>query len=325
MKKFIHVFTLILFACVATSKLKAQSNCAQITVEVLPASPQTGTTNRFGAKVTLDRIYDQDITVIGYLEVNDGPNQSNLSITVPAGQLSVETGWFFETDPTAEAEAVITSITPASVTSNGVTYGTQAFSGNCLSLTAQNLASDADFAALAALINTNLSQFASMIGNVPDSSFDGFSQQIQYYTTQSQLNAEQTSDFSNLLGYQDVNLFASFVNESTNLIGKIRNRFPVLQSGDVGSAQTTIVSAYRILYMLDPDDLCSDILGNCKTGAHAVYTGEALACTGTAIGVGAVTFGLGGIIFQLACGATAYWHYTTMIKGCNLDYQKCIR
>lgn len=111
--------------CAFNLMVHAQTGCAEITVEAIPNNPQTGTYNLFAVKVTLDKTYDQDITVTGYIYDDGGsPNTDHpYSLTVTAGNLTAETEYnFYQTCPACNAAANISSIAPLSVTSKGVTY-----------------------------------------------------------------------------------------------------------------------------------------------------------------------------------------------------------
>lgn len=129
MKK-ISVYLLFCLFLSSLSNLNAQSLCAGITVEAYPANPQTGQYNRYGARVTLDQSYDQNITVSGTL-IGEDSRSVPFSVTVPAGQLTAETGLDLETCPACGANVSISSVSPSFVSSNGISYSTQSFSGNC--------------------------------------------------------------------------------------------------------------------------------------------------------------------------------------------------
>jgi hypothetical protein len=101
MKKIIGIFFLYLF-------ISGTSLFAQVTVEAIPANPQTGAHNYFGVKVTLPQVSAEDITVTGYIyDEGNGANTNHpFSLTVTAGNLTAETALnFYETEPTGSAVA----------------------------------------------------------------------------------------------------------------------------------------------------------------------------------------------------------------------------
>ncbi len=121
---------LLLFAFFAfNAVINAQSSfCAGIVVETFAMDPQSGSHNYFGVKVTLDQAYNQNITVNGYVyDEGNGMNTDHpFTLTVTAGNLIAETvGNFYETDPTATGVCEISSQSPSTVTSGGVTFSTQ--------------------------------------------------------------------------------------------------------------------------------------------------------------------------------------------------------
>ncbi|HEU4470637.1 MAG TPA: hypothetical protein VFR58_06125 [Flavisolibacter sp.] len=133
MKK-IHAFLLLLALCGMQNFVKAQpAFCAGITVQVLPNDPQTGPYNYFGIRIVLDQVYDQSVTVSGYIyDEGNGVNMDHpFSITVPAGYLSEETPLnFYQTDPTASAAAVIDAVSPAVISSGGISYSTSCWNSS---------------------------------------------------------------------------------------------------------------------------------------------------------------------------------------------------
>lgn len=102
--------------------------CAGIVVEAFPMNPQTGSYNYFGVRVTLDQAYDQNVTVNGTIGAEGNPSQS-FSVTVTAGNLSAETDvTFYQADPTAEAAAEISTVSPSTITAYGTSFGTSCVS-----------------------------------------------------------------------------------------------------------------------------------------------------------------------------------------------------
>lgn len=83
---------------------------AQVSVIAFPAEPQSGPHNYFGVRVTLQQVYNSDVTVTGTIHAEGSPTES-FSLTVPTGELTTETSAnFYETDPTATAEATLGTI-----------------------------------------------------------------------------------------------------------------------------------------------------------------------------------------------------------------------
>jgi hypothetical protein len=67
---------------------------AQVTVEAIPADPQSGSHNYyFGVRVTLSQTYINNVTVNGYIYDEGGGSNTNnpFSLTVTAGNLTAET------------------------------------------------------------------------------------------------------------------------------------------------------------------------------------------------------------------------------------------
>ena len=106
MKKFIGLILInLLFVFTAVK--------AQVTAEPFAMNPQTGSHNYFGVRVTLPHIYDNDVTVTGFIyDDGNGPNTNNpFSLTVTSGNLTAETAAnFYQTDPTASAAVDLGSI-----------------------------------------------------------------------------------------------------------------------------------------------------------------------------------------------------------------------
>lgn len=114
MKK-IYVFALsFLFLFFFHSSLFAQ--CSTVNVEAYPLSEQSGAYNYFGVRVTLAQVFNQDVTVTGYIhkDVDEWNNQDHpFTLTVPAGSLTAETeATFYQTDPTAGAAVTVSSVNP---------------------------------------------------------------------------------------------------------------------------------------------------------------------------------------------------------------------
>jgi hypothetical protein len=111
MKKILGIiFTSLL---VFNSALPAQV-CDGVSAEAIPLSPQTGSYNYFGVRVTLSQTYDQDVTVTGYIFAEGSPNQNkSYTLTITAGNLTTETDvYFFQTGPADGAGVEISSVTP---------------------------------------------------------------------------------------------------------------------------------------------------------------------------------------------------------------------
>lgn len=126
MKKFYGI--ILLFTALIAFKTNVQAQtypCAEITVDVTGGHPQNSTTNYFGVMVTLDKTYNQDITVNGNVAPDASTRPRSFSLTVTAGNLSAQSSTsLFSTSPTEEAILNILSISPSTVTSNGVSYST---------------------------------------------------------------------------------------------------------------------------------------------------------------------------------------------------------
>lgn len=111
MKKILRIIFISLL--VFSSALQAQV-CDGVSAEAVPLSPQTGSYNYFGVRVTLSQTYDQDVTVTGYIFAESSPNQNKpYTLTVTSGNLTAETDlYFFQTGPADGAGVEISSVTP---------------------------------------------------------------------------------------------------------------------------------------------------------------------------------------------------------------------
>jgi hypothetical protein len=111
MKKILGIIFISLL--VFSSALQAQV-CDGVSAEAIPLSPQTGSNNYFGVRVTLSQTYNQDVTVTGYIFAESSPNQNNpFTLTITAGNLTAETDlYFFQTGPADGAGVEISSVTP---------------------------------------------------------------------------------------------------------------------------------------------------------------------------------------------------------------------
>ena len=114
MKKFYGILFLLALMAFKTD-LQAQTPCDAVTVTVIAPSPQTGTNNYFGVRVSLAQVYNQDVIVEGYIyETEGGARVDNpYSLTIPTGSLTAETDlYFFATGPASSATATISSVSP---------------------------------------------------------------------------------------------------------------------------------------------------------------------------------------------------------------------
>jgi uncharacterized delta-60 repeat protein len=96
--------------------------CIQVIAEVTAPTPQTGSNNVYGAKVSLSPFpVDEDVVVDGYLQNDDTLDTYTFTLTILGGTEYAETsGYPLVTGPATTASIFITSITPTSVTYNGV-------------------------------------------------------------------------------------------------------------------------------------------------------------------------------------------------------------
>jgi hypothetical protein len=96
--------------------------CIEVIAEVTAPTPQTGSNNVYGAKVSLSPFpVDEDVVVDGYLQNDDTLDTYTFTLTILGGTEYVETsGYPLVTGPATTASIFITSITPTSVTYNGV-------------------------------------------------------------------------------------------------------------------------------------------------------------------------------------------------------------
>jgi hypothetical protein len=126
MKKILSALFIVLLISTTGSAQVAPS--ARITIEVFPMNPQSGPHNYFGVTVKLDRIYDQDITVSGYMyDLGNAPDTYNpYSVTVYAGYTTnSSSSTQYQTGPASEGTASIASISPSLVSAGALVYNTQ--------------------------------------------------------------------------------------------------------------------------------------------------------------------------------------------------------
>lgn len=85
---------------------------AQVSFEVFPMEPQSGGNNYFGARVSVNQVYNYDITTTGYLYEEGNPDTNHpFSLTISAGNLSAETAAnYYSTGPASNASGHLASI-----------------------------------------------------------------------------------------------------------------------------------------------------------------------------------------------------------------------
>lgn len=106
---------LSLFSCVLFTILQAQTPCEGVTAEVTYPSPQGGSYNVFGVKVTLAQPYNQPVTVIGVIyEDGNGPSGgTEWTLTIVPGETIAETANnAYQFGPASMAAVQINSVSP---------------------------------------------------------------------------------------------------------------------------------------------------------------------------------------------------------------------
>ena len=131
MKTFIYALTLVLFTLLKFNLQAQTTNCADISVQVIYPNPQSPGQFEYGARVILDRSYNEDIVVNGSISPNNGGFSFLFSVTVPAGQAMAQTQYLLQSTTALNPTISVLQISPTNVTSGGVTYNTQGFAGNC--------------------------------------------------------------------------------------------------------------------------------------------------------------------------------------------------
>ncbi len=112
MKK-IYGILLCLALMAFKTNVQAQSACDAVTAEVIAPSPQTGSYNSFGARVSISQPYEQDITVNGTINEEGGNGlHQEFTLTIPAGSLFAETTSYLQVSPVSGASVSISSVTP---------------------------------------------------------------------------------------------------------------------------------------------------------------------------------------------------------------------
>ncbi len=156
--------------------------------------------------------------------------------------------------------------------------------------------------------------------------------QFKNYLTSKELNEIQLTEVAQYSGYSDSRELISVLSKQEELASNLRSEFKNLSNVSIDVIQDAMnlvrsslsVQKYRLL-IYNPDDLCKRLYDNCNKNASAVYVAAILTCTATAIGVGAATGGVGGVLFQITCGATAYYYLDVQRDACSLNYESCIK
>lgn len=206
MKKFFYAFTIFLLSS-TLSNLKAQNNCAIISVD--PESNfQTGI---YRVKVSLDQSYDQQITVSGV--IRDETNLSTetpFSVTVPMGNTTAATDYFFEISPEGDLNWIVNEITPFVVPKNGVYYGTQGLLGGCPKV----------FTPFQKLSNTSTLSDQNMKNTIAS----------MYFSTSNNINASVVYDTGHmkLLSFENTSRQAVYIEEIGFGIGTSNNNIIVI-------------------------------------------------------------------------------------------------
>lgn len=123
-----HLFLTISVATLCLFANAQYGPCATITATTFAMNPQIYTVNYYGVTITLDQWYDQEITVSGNLYPTDAPDHTTpFSITIPANTTTYSTSdMYYQTTPVYDdAGVTITSISPSTVTTGGVSYSSQ--------------------------------------------------------------------------------------------------------------------------------------------------------------------------------------------------------
>ena len=128
MKKFYGI--ILLFTALTAFKINVQAQiypCAGITVEPVLVSGGTNNYEYYGAKVTLDKTYQQDITVnVTLHQVSNQSINQVQTVTVLSGDLTATSSSAFQAGIAEEVAAVVNSAAPSTVTSGGYTYSVSA-------------------------------------------------------------------------------------------------------------------------------------------------------------------------------------------------------
>lgn len=147
-----------------------------VNVTLLEPAYQSGAHNYFGAEVTLNKTYTEDVVVTGFIHDDDDPTniEHPFEITVPAGYSYVATALtFYETLPTKYASLTIVSVTPYIVSDGTVYFRT---TDACDSVTNQLINYTGTFAdslqashnSLDAIIELNHGEFAEFMQSIVD-------------------------------------------------------------------------------------------------------------------------------------------------------------
>ena len=122
------IFAIIFISLLVFSTSLQAQVCNAVSAEAIPMTPQTGSYNYFGVRVTLSHTYYQNVTVTGYIyndgdplysytnvtgyKYNDGA-PSFFTLTITAGNLTAETATnFYQTSPSENAAVQINSVSP---------------------------------------------------------------------------------------------------------------------------------------------------------------------------------------------------------------------
>ena len=171
---------------------------------------------------------------------SEGPS---FSVTVPAGQLIAETDeTLFQSATATNITAIISSISPSTVTKDGVSYGTQGFSGNC---------SETNYAQLAIEHNDALDFLhLNYSGGGPYNLQSVYNALVNYSNT-------YNMPFSGL-SYQELMDLKNQSTGITSMITLIQNQYPSISV----NIKNELINLYQLLNSASSEEEAETMLQN---------------------------------------------------------------
>jgi hypothetical protein len=212
-------------------------------VEVIGACCGGTTYDNYATKVTLDQLYQQNITVnvTMYRDGNRSIN-STFSITVAAGSLTAESG-SFSVPLTESAGVEINSISPLTVMSYNGNYSTQGFNGGCGNeITATYAGVTITYEANSNILRFNSTQDVNTVLSQLDADYDYHND--TYEDQYPNLTAEQLDAMDAQTGFDQFKPFRDF-----------ENLFPGFSTKRAQIENTEITWLNNNFGGLDPDDI----------------------------------------------------------------------
>jgi hypothetical protein len=298
MKKFFGIFLFFLWMAYHTKSI-AQSPCGSVTSEVTYPSPQGGSYNVFGVKISITEPYSEAITVSGIISPEGDGTQNGIewSLTIPQGQTSAETPVNqFQFDPTVMAELHINNVTPCPGNSEFNILSAKYFDS-------LNVFSESVDRVIGGLTDTQKEQFFTFLDE------NGVNSTAVAYN----LDPENVFEVSQKFNAS----YFIFCDIARSLYGQIES----INSGQLNSLITSLNSYYNSTFLFVGP--CEDQREDCVDGALENYENKILGCYGLGISLAPLGF-WPGLITGVGCLAYAGYKYNRALKTCERRYNSCL-